>query len=182
MPADQSTIEVPLTRGLVTLIDESDADLVLPFRWHATRNGNTFYVHRRGQVIKCERAVVSLHRWLLGLTDGHVHVDHANRNGLDNRRSNLRVCSHAQNQANRAKQRTHAGRPTSSIHKGVSWDVDARRWRAHIQINGVLKHIGRFRTEIEAAIKYDKAATALFGEFALLNFPIEPALNQGDKR
>jgi hypothetical protein len=95
-------------------------------------------------------------------------VDHANGNGLDNRRSNLRLATGTQNNANRRL----ASNSTSGF-KGVNLYKRTGRWRAHIAIHRQQKHLGYFRTAEEAARAYDIAALALFGEFALINFPKE---------
>ncbi len=89
----------------------------------------------------------SLHRDVMGLTKGDpTDVDHINHDKLDNRRSNLRLCSRAENHQNR---QTRAG--GSSKHRGVSWDPSRGKWKAQ----GVLIYrnhfIGRFDAELEAA-------------------------------
>lgn len=98
------------------------------------------------------------------LTKGE-QADHKNRNILDNRRSNLRVASNMQNQANRLKTKR-----STSGYKGVSWFKHLGKWRADIQKDGKLRYLGHFSDKVEAAKAYDRAALELFGEFALLNF------------
>jgi hypothetical protein len=94
-------------------------------------------------------------------------VDHENHDPLDNRTSNLRVCSQSQNGANRGPDRRRAG--TSSKYKGVSWSKSKNRWVAYIHVNGRTRYLGRSADEIEAARMYDRAALATWGEFARLN-------------
>jgi hypothetical protein len=89
-------------------------------------------------------------------------VDHENGDGLDNQRPNLRICTYAQNQANRAGW-------AISGYKGVY--RQGASCRARMMINGEQIHLGTFRTEIEAAAAYDDKAFELFGEFARLNLP-----------
>jgi hypothetical protein len=109
---------------------------------------------------------IGIHRIILGLSKGDdLQVDHINRNGLDNRRENLRVCTHQQNQMNRPS------RGGSSSYKGVDWRTSHNKWRASIKLNQKKKFLGHFQTELEAAQAYDAAAIILHGEFALLNFP-----------
>ena len=91
-------------------------------------------------------------------------VDHIDRNPLNNRVSNLRWCSSAENNRNATKQTN-----TSSSFKGVSWDKPCQKWRSHIKIDGTNKYIGLFSNEIHAALAYNHAARDLFGEFANLN-------------
>ena len=99
--------------------------------------------------------------------DGMV-VDHIDGNSLNNRRSNLRICTPRQNTANRAKTRNGTSR-----FKGVHFCTRDRKWRAQIGVDGARRFIGDFDDEVEAARAYDRKAAELFGEFAYLNFPEE---------
>ena len=94
-------------------------------------------------------------------------VDHINRNGLDNRKSNLRHATYSQNSWNQIKVYHPA---YSSKFKGVSKN-DSGKWVAHIATYRVSHYIGTFKTEIEAALAYDEKALQLHGEFAKINFP-----------
>lgn len=104
-----------------------------------------------------------MHRLLCPFAKGGV--DHINGNGLWNSRSNLRPATHSQNGSNQAK----TSRKTSSIYKGVCWNKKNSAWCASIGI--MRKHLGYFKSDLEAAKAYDKAAIAKYGEFARLNFP-----------
>jgi len=97
-------------------------------------------------------------------------TDHINHNGLDNRKSNLRVCTDAENGRN--KQRQKGG---TSIYKGVCWHKAKKKWVAQIKFEGKNMHIGYFTDdkEKEAARAVDAKAKVLHGEYALLNFPDE---------
>jgi hypothetical protein len=105
-----------------------------------------------------------MHRVILGLPPKNPHVDHKNHDRLDNRRSNLRIVTQAQNNTNRRKR---AG--TSSRFKGVTWSKPRQKWEAQIQVDGWHRMLGRFATEEEAARAYNQAALAAWGEFAFLN-------------
>ncbi len=96
-------------------------------------------------------------------------VDHINLNPLDNRKDNLRICSHLENCRNRNK---HKVPNFTSQFKGVAWDKD--KWSAMIANEGKRISIGRFESEKDAAVAYDLYAKDLFGEFALLNFDNHP--------
>ena len=94
-----------------------------------------------------------------------MQVDHINGNRLDNRASNLRVCTHSQNQRNQTDRRTY----TSSIYKGVSWHKGTQKWASNINVDGKMEYLGIFEDERDAAIAYNNAATLHFKEFASLN-------------
>jgi hypothetical protein len=87
-------------------------------------------------------------------------VDHINGNKLDNRRSNLRICTQAENQRNRGKQRNNV-----SGHKGVTWYARTSKWRVSIVLNKKHIHLGYFNLVSEAQKAYENAATEYHGEF-----------------
>src|SRR5687767_14638664 len=113
-----------LNDGTDVIVDADDAILLERYAWHATeRRPGYRYVERNVRVGKRSRKAV-LHRLLAGAAPGEV-VDHINGNTLDNRRSNLRVCSRKQNARN-SRRPAH----NRSGFKGVSWDKQTGRWRA----------------------------------------------------
>jgi len=87
-------------------------------------------------------------------------VDHINGDGLDNRRQNLRVVTHAQNLMNQRRSAAN----TSGV-KGVSWYRKTSRWKAQIAVFGKKMHIGYYLTKEEAAAAYEEASKRLHGEF-----------------
>ena len=107
-----------------------------------------------------------MHRFLLDAPVGLV-VDHINHDGLDNRRSNLRLATYAQNAANRRRGKTNSG------YKGVTWTGTA--WSAAAFVRGKRRHLGTFGTPADAARAYDRAIQNEYGEFACTNFG--PALS-----
>lgn len=90
----------------------------------------------------------------------HLEVDHINHDTLDNRRANLRLSTHAENQANKRPQSPYG-------YKGVSFQHNG--WVAKIGIYGTSIYLGRFRRVEDAAVAYDIAAIQLQGDFAFLN-------------
>lgn len=157
-------IEIPLrgnaSKGLKTLIDCVDSDLVSA-GWYGngTRNGKSRYAYR----LLVNRRV-PLHRIILARMlgrelAGDEQVDHINGNGLDNRRSNLRLANHSENTWNRAISRNNTSR-----FKGVDWHNG--KWRARIGVGGKRQFLGHFETPEEAYAVYCDSANRLHGEFA----------------
>lgn len=107
-----------------------------------------------------------LSKLILPVQAGFI-VDHANRDTLDCRRSNLRQATYAQNSAN-SKLRKH----NTSGYKGVSFNKRRQKFEANINFEGTRYPLGFFDVAEEAAKAYDKVAKRLHGEFAVLNFPI----------
>ncbi len=93
-----------------------------------------------------------------------VVVDHKDRNKLNDRIENLRGATSAENCKN-----TSSRKNSSSRFLGVSWSKLRSKWVVHIKANGVVKHIGYYISENDAALSYNKVASANFGEFANLN-------------
>lgn len=145
-------MKIALTQGKVTLIDDADWPLVAGQKWCAHRSGKHFYA-----VTNIDGKTVHMHH----LLTGYALNDHANRNGLDNRRSNLRPCTRAQNMHNSAKSRR-----SKSGFKGVRWHPGMKKWQARICARRKEEVIGYFETEIAAAEAYQKVAEERFGEFA----------------
>ena len=159
--ADQCMF-LPLTRGKFAKIDITDAPLVSQHNWFAAPDRGTWYAVRGGKV----GPRIRLHHEITGGRVEGMMVDHINRDGLDNRRDNLRVCTPAENTRNRRTPTTN-----TSGYIGVSWMKRNRKWRARVEVDGARIHIGMFNSALDAAIARDAAAIKFHGEFASLNFP-----------
>lgn len=156
--------EIGLTGGFVALVDAEDFAWLSEHRWVATGlDGNTRYVVTKA-VIAGTKKFVKMHRLIAGAKLGEI-VDRVNGDGLDNRRANLRICTHADNMRNRRKHKNNA-----SGSKGAYYDRERNRWRAILLVDGKQKQVGTFDNQIQAARAYDIAALQYFGEFARLNF------------
>jgi len=144
-----------LTTGEAVIIDDEDFERVSRYNWYNS-HGYAFCTSRKMKI--------SLHRFILNAKKGEF-VDHKDFNTFNNMKSNIRICTWAQNSQNRAK----VNKNTSSKYKGVCWSRHFKRWMAGIKHNGKY-YAKKFIHEINAAIWYDKIAKKLYGEFAYLNF------------
>lgn len=146
---------VPLTKGYEAIIDIADIPLVDGVNWTASINPKTVYAYRKG----VGGINIVLHRLIMDATS-HVEVDHIDGNGLNCRRCNLRIASHAENMRNRRLSRDN----TSGV-KGASLDRSTGKWQANIRKDGRQFNLGRFNCRTAAAIAYAKASRDLHGEF-----------------
>ena len=152
--------EIPLTRGLVALVDDEDYETLCRFKWHAHKTG--YALRKVKSPINGLWTRVSMHREILKMPFGDGRdVDHIDGNRRNNTRSNLRVCSRSENQQNRG-----ANSNNTSGYKGVFWKEDHKKWGACINRNYKRKHLGYFSSAKEAHDAYCRAANELHGEFA----------------
>lgn len=154
---------IPLTRGQFAIVDARDYPQISQHTWFAEGKPEKYYAVRKekGKSIK-------MHRQILDAPDNLV-VDHIDHNGLNNRRSNIRTCTFAQNCQN-----IRSTARKSSKYKGVHWHKKIKKWAAQITCNKKSHHLGYFTNQADAARAYDKAARKLHKEFASLNFPLSP--------
>lgn len=149
--------EVLLTQGRVALIDDHDLPLISQYTWCAVKHHGNWYAMTAttGKKIK-------MHRLIMAASPG-ILVDHADGDGLNNQRSNLRLSTLSQNQWNR---RRSSG---LSRFKGVTKNKGCKSWIAAITVNRKRIHLGSFINEADAARAYDEAALEYFGAFACTN-------------
>lgn len=159
---DDGTVLIPLTQDKFAVIDEADAERVLAFNWTAKRSahGNAWYAHRT----EGGRTVL-LHRFILG-DDCPPIVDHIDRDGLNNRRSNLRGVTPQESVVNRERLV-----PTASGYRGVHLHKPSGRWHAAIGYRGRAISLRYHDTPEEAARAYDEAGRRLYGDLFVPNFP-----------
>lgn len=154
---------IPLTKGMHAIVDVCDAELIRQFKWKAQSReiNKTVYASRTLGFLNGKRPTQMMHRYILGITDNGVHVDHIDGNGLNNRRNNLRVCSHAENMWNSA-----AHKDNSTGLKGIWLDKRINKYCASIRVHGKKRYLGSFDTPLLANDAYRQAAIDLHGEFA----------------
>ena len=145
-----------------------DFKKISQFKWHAEirrkKDGTIYTVYAahtfHGEVGK---PVVRMHRFILGIYNSELDVDHKDNDGLNNQRSNLRITK---------GQNTHNSRlraDNTSGFKGVSLYKPTGKWRAGITFEGRAINLGYFPTPEAAAKRYDQQALYFFGMFALTN-------------
>ena len=156
---EENTIEIPLPGDKVAIIDAADAELVRPFSWCLSSQG---YVRTGVRRQRWGHEVVRLHRLIMGLVKGDGQtVDHIDGNKLNNRRNNLRVCTHAENCRNQKKSVNN-----TSGYKGVFLHKKTQKWGARVRYNRVLYYAGYCHDTPEAAAAArDGLAKKLHKEF-----------------
>lgn len=154
---------IPLTRGKVALVDAALVNELSQWNWSAFPSCDNWYAKRGERPNK----TFFLHRHVLGATTGQ-EVDHKNRNGLDNRRENLRLATSTGNMRNRGLLRNNR-----SGFKGVRLDITRNKWRAVIWADRRQIWLGRFDSRAEAVAAYDRAAIEMHGEFAVTNATLQ---------
>ena len=153
---------IPLTRGLFAKIDDSDYVRLMKHKWQASSDTRK-HIYARGIV---NGKHIYMHRFILRLTDSVMDVDHKDGNGLNNQRSNIRICNRSSNLQNRKISRG------KSKYMGVSLQIG--KWRSSLYVDKKRIYLRLFNSEINAAKAYDRAAIKYHKEFANLNFPQKP--------
>lgn len=150
--------EIFLTNGLATSVDDDMYDYLNQWKWHLSTNGyakRNLYVYNPGQ----KTINIFMHHIVLPRPD-KMFIDHIDRNKLNNVRTNLRVCTNPQNQANKGKRKDN-----TSGRKGVSWGKYARKWRATMTVSGKHVSLGCYNSVDEAYKAYLSKSRELYGEF-----------------
>lgn len=144
-------------KDYICLFDERDKELVSQFQWS---------LHSQGYAqTTVNGKTVLMHRLILGIVDRpDIEVDHRFHKRLDNRRSEIRRCTHSQNMGNSRKLKASA----HSLLKGIYRERGL--WHAQIRQDQKVKNLGRYYSDITAAKVYDRHALEIFRDFAFVNF------------
>lgn len=148
--------KIKLRKKGFAIVDPMYYDMVNKLSW---------FIDGRGYVVtdtnrRKDRKLIKLHRSIMNARKNEA-VDHINRDRLDNRIKNLRICTIGQNNCNRGKQKNN-----TSGYKGVTWDKKNKKWQASIQWLGKAHKVGRYKTAKQASLAYNKMAKIIHGEFA----------------
>lgn len=159
--------KIPLTQGYFAEVSDDWYEYLVQWKWRlkSGSNNNVLYAVTGDCVKEKGQKVVLMHRLIMNCPE-NMNVDHIDGDGLNNQKSNLRICNTSQNTANQKKRKN-----TTSLFKGVCWHKRDNVWRAKLVKNNLKVLDKGFRDEVEAAKAYDNAALEHFGEFAVLNFP-----------
>lgn len=167
-----SYVEVDLTSDKIGLLSLDDEDLA-KCNWNAMHitiglRDDLYYMARSNNRKVQFVHVIIMQRILGRELNKDEQVDHIDRNGLNNKRDNLRVATRVQNRMNSGKRKSRDKPPTSQ-YKGVHL-INGKYWCSRITINKKRIVLGYFKNEIEAAKAYDEAAKEYYGDYAYLNF------------
>lgn len=157
---DGDIAKIPLgkdAKGGYAIVDK-DLAYIDSHKWRVGKNG-----YACGYITSSDEDGyhTTMHRFIAKPPIGMV-IDHKDGDKLNNRMSNLRVCTQVENMQNRVA----ASKPKTSKYKGVCWSKKDNRWRATIKVSGKQIGLGYFRDEELASRAYDEACVRYFGEFA----------------
>lgn len=158
---------IPVDYKLVTFVDDEDYNYLSRWTWRRQPvKGRSYAITQAHNGIRY--TTFRMHRLIMesicGPLQNGMAVDHIDGDGLNNRRSNLRICNHLQNMQNQLRRTDNL-----SGFKGVSWKKSSSKWLARITVDKKVIHLGLFGDKLEAARAYNAAALKHFGEFARLN-------------
>jgi len=176
-----------LSKGIFTIISNSDYEELSKYKWSYNHKGgdsnNAHAIRSFPRVNGKKVKTISIHRQIMNPPEGMV-VDHINRNPLDNRRENLRICTPSQNSSNTRVRLNKVSSKYFGVFKqfckskftklnGEEKTYETRYWKATIKHQGVTYNIAKFEYtpegEIKAAMAYNEFALKLKGEFAHIN-------------
>ncbi len=155
--------KIKLTQNKYALVDNEDFHSLNQYKWYASKEGHTFYatrVTKNPKGSKVRQARVKMHRVIMKTPVG-METDHIDKNGLNNQRSNLRICTKAENRRNQTIYKNN-----TSGFKGVSFIPNRNKWRAAITLNRKNINLGDFKAAELADEAYKEASIKYHGAFS----------------
>jgi mannitol-1-phosphate/altronate dehydrogenase len=153
---------IPLTCDKMAMVDDDDFEWLIRNSWYYNAGGYACRERSVDVMLYMHIAIVERHH--LFISD---RIDHIDQNGINNQKQNLRPATRSQNAANRGLQTNN-----TSGYKGVVYYKRDAKWVAQIKYQGSYVYLGRYSSKEAAAKMYDIKAKQLFGEYAVLNFPL----------
>ena len=154
----------PKYKNQKCVIDTDDYDKIKKYNWsiHKGLKDKCFYAISHDK-INGKYTTIKLHRLIMNV-ESHKNVDHKDFNGLNNVKTNLRICTPTENMRNRRMSYNN-----KSGYKGVCPVGNSKKWRMQIRVNKKTIYLGQCENPIDGAKIYDKAEIKYFGEFANIN-------------
>lgn len=150
-------VEIKLTQNKICIIDDEDFEKIVQYKWYYMACG--YAATRPWDKLTKTYSTIYMHRYILSAEKGML-VDHINGNTLDNRISNLRICSQKENIRNSKMKSSN-----TSGFRGVFWSKQKNKWMAKITVNYKPIHLGFYADINDAVLAYENGAKKYFGEF-----------------
>lgn len=152
---------IQLTQGKYAIVDDEDFEMLNKWKWHYNKNRGQGRAQRSTSRKSLEgKTSVFMHRVIMNCPKD-LQIDHINGNGLDNRKSNLRICTNIENSRNKNITKNN----TSGI-RGVSWNKSYQKWHTYIRVNYRHVFLGYYFDKEQALKVRKEAEEKYFGEFA----------------
>jgi hypothetical protein len=148
---------IKLTQGYFAVVDGVWYEKLSIYKWQAVVCGKNIYAVR-SVYLNGTQTQIRMHRQIISAKEGEI-VDHADRDGLNNRTNNLRIATNGQNRANAlyTKNLKHG-------YRGIF--KSGKKWASHIKANGKRYYLGSFETKPEAHAAFVACHRVLHGEFS----------------
>lgn len=164
------------SNGYTFLVDNEDYNKVIQWSWYGNDTKSDYVVIQRTGYCKeyykktgyCSKTI-KLSRFLMGVTDRHLTVDHIDNNPLNNQRSNLRICTQKENSRNKSPYKNSTSKYLGVHRIFPDRKNGEKRYRATIRPPEGRIQLGVFANETEAAKAYNVAAKKIYGKYANLN-------------
>lgn len=154
--------QIPLTKGKYALVDDEDYDFLVELP--NSSRGSKWRVNNMGYAqLNINNTYILMHR-LVADTPTGKDVDHINRDRLDNRQSNLRICTAQENRRNSAINSNNTSGTT-----GVHYKPARNKWQARITVSYRRISLGYYVNQEDAVNARQLAVSKYFKDFAPIN-------------